>query len=358
MSKICLVCVSLRAGGTERIVSRMATYLRKHHAVSVLLLSRATPFYELPSEVSLIQPDISNKRSAGWKWYLYILSYIQRSLSTMRPDLVLCFGESIASATLLIAKFYSDRVIVFNRANPTSSMEGSRGIINPLIYPVADKVVVQTSRAVQIMKPRYRFSKFEVLPNPIQVPDNVTRFEDRPKHIISIGTLGGKKNQKALISAFATLKDCHSWKLNIVGDGPDRAYLERLSENLGVSDNVFFYGQCQDVYKFLNESRVFALTSLSEGFPNALAEALSAGCACISYDCPTGPSELIRHNINGILVPNGDEAKFQSSLEELVENEFLQINLSLNARSMIVHYSQDIVFKKLDSLLETSLKVR
>ena len=355
MSQICLVCVSLRAGGTERVVSRIANHLCQQHEVTLLLLSNSEPFYALKTKIRLMRPELSRRSQAGWRWYPLILSHLHRGFSVTRPDLVLCFGEPIAPVVLPMARFSNCSVLVFNRASPLTSLKGHRGLLNPLTYPLAERVVVQTQRAMEIMKRRYRLSTFDIMPNPIDVPLQVSPIDQREKRIINVGTLGGKKNQQALIRAFSQIDQRAGWSLHLVGDGPDRTMLEQLVDELKLAESVQFHGQCADVDSLLQDARIFAFSSLTEGFPNALAEAMAAGCACISFDCPTGPSELIQDNISGLLVKNADQSEFDHALDRLVSDHDLQRRLANGARKRICQFSTDKVFKKLDRLIDQVL---
>lgn len=353
MSRICLVCVSLRAGGTERIVSRIANHLARQHKITVLLLSNTIPFYTLSPDVSLIYPDLGPKSQEGWRWYPQILRHLWRGLSVAQPDLVLCFGESIAPFVTTVARLCGKSVIIFNRASPITSLHGLRGLLNPLTYPLAHRVVVQTTQCIEVLRRRYRLSRFEVLSNPIDIPKRISPVDQRQHRILTVGTLGGEKNQEALIRAFFSLESRNGWTLEFVGDGPDRWMLENLRDDLELLNSVTFWGQRKDVDELLQDSAIFAFTSLTEGFPNALAEAMAAGCACISYDCPTGPSELIDHGVSGFLVRPGDEPEYARLLQRLVEEPHLRSEFSFNARESIKRFKASIVLRKLSAMIET-----
>lgn len=355
MSSICLVCISLRAGGTERIVTRIANYLCSQHTVSLILLSSNDPFYILDDAIKVYRASVSRRSLIGWRWYPKIIHHIRASLKQAKPDLVLCFGEAIAPVLLPVATFSGYRTIVFNRASPLTSLQGVRGLLNPLTYPLAHRVVVQTRRSVELMQRRYRLSRFAVLPNPVDVPAEVPLQVARGLRILNIGTLGGMKNQRGLILAFAQVSNRAGWRLELIGEGPDQPALQQLVSELGLSDSVSFLGKRQDVGALLQDAQIFAFSSLTEGFPNALAEALAAGCACISYDCPTGPSELIEDGINGLLVPTGDQAAFARGLDRLMGDPDLRVRFSLAARDRIQQFSAARIFDQFEQLIRQAL---
>ena len=355
MSRICLVCVSLRAGGTERVVSRVANHLARAHQVTVVTLSATQPFYPLERSVQLVKPAFGSRSGEGLTWYVRLFRYLRHAFSEIRPDLVLSFGEPIAPLVLPLSRLSKARVLVFNRASPLTSLRGVRGWLNPIFYPLARGVVVQTPASVELMRQRYRASRFYVLANPMDIPSEVEPFSRRDHKIINVGTVGGRKNQQGLIRAFASLRRDQRWSLDLVGDGPDRSKLEALVHDLGLVDRVRFLGQRDDVERLLQQARIFAFSSLTEGFPNALAEALAAGCACLSFDCPTGPADLIEDGVNGLLVPNGDQAAFQAALDRLINDGELQERLGRKARERIQEFDQSRVLEKLDELIESTL---
>lgn len=194
---VCFICISLRPGGTERVVARAANYLTQDSEVTILLLSRASTFYKLNPNVTLVQPKFAGLKEVGWKWPFKVLIYLWRAISAVKPAVILCFGEAIAPLIVVVARLNRIPVIVFNRASPLSSLRGVRGLINPLIYPMARFVVVQTKRAADLLRPRYRFCRFEVFPNPISLPDKVPPTNQREIRVINVGSLGGKKSKSA-----------------------------------------------------------------------------------------------------------------------------------------------------------------
>ncbi len=216
---------------------------------------------------------------------------------------------------------------------------------------LTDRVVVQTERAAQYLEHRYRCSKLFVLPNPIEIPQNLPNFASRKKQVIYVASIGRSKNQKQLIEAFAACPTWRDWELVIVGDGPSRKAMEELATTLGIASNTKFLGQRENVRELLQDSRVFAFPSLSEGFPNALGEALANGCACISIDCPCGPSEMIRDGYNGFLVAPNAHQEFRDKLEILMNDGLICRTMSENAVTDIVRFSEADIFHKFEELV-------
>lgn len=351
VAKICFVCISLRAGGTERVVTRLANAFAKYHKISIVIAHDSQPFYELDERVGLFRHTSGSSNIPKWRRALSIMTHLRTTIRSVDPDIILSFGEAISPLTRIATIGCRSKLVIFNRESPLRSLRGRAGVINPLLYPFANAVVTQTGQAKRFLRQRYRFTRFEVIPNPVAIPSRVAAIETRPRTVISVGFLGGAKNQRTLLKAFASSSQVDQWKLLIVGAGPDRSSLIDLSKGLGIRDRVEFLGERKDIAPLLSRSRIFAFSSLSEGFPNALSEALAHGCACIAFDCVTGPSELIQNNRNGLLSALGDEEGYSAALEKLMCDESLQQRYSIAARKDIERFSENRVLKQFDRLI-------
>ncbi len=352
MARVCFVCISMRGGGTERVVARLANAFCEKHQVHIVIVHPAESFYTLDERIKLHGLPGSQKSKPKLLRAAAMLRHIRRMFRQIQPDIILSFGELISPLARLASIGSGAGFIIFNRESPLRSLRGRAGIINPLVYPLADMVVTQTHQAKDLLKGRYRFSRFQVIPNPIEVPSSVVPIEERPNTVISVGHLGGEKNQQSLLQAFAASDHRHIWTLQIVGDGPDRSRLIKLANSLNISDRVEFMGERKDVPELLSSARIFAFSSLSEGFPNALSEALSHGCACISYDCITGPSELIQHEVNGLLIQTGNQELFTAELNRLMVDTSLQNRLSMAAQQDMKRFSAKRVLKDFERLVQ------
>ena len=284
------------------------------------------------------------------------VAHLYRSLRNHRPDCCLIFGEDIAAVAGAIARIAGVQpILLFFRGTPRRSFSGLNGLLNPLSARLARFTVVQTEQGKEILSGRYPKERMRVVPNPVSIPGRVTPLERRERIIVNVGSIGRMKNQRALIRIFVRLEGNADWRLILIGDGSDRPGIEHEVRELGLEDRIECLGERKDIPVWLDRARVFAFTSLEEGFPNALAEALAAGCACVSYDCPTGPSDLIQHEGNGLLVPNDDEVKFAQQLERLMSDEALQVRLARQARKDIKRFSEDQVLEQFDRLIAEAL---
>ena len=355
--RVAIVCVSLRGGGTERIVCRIANHLGLAHETAVITLATKEPFFALELDVRVKQPAPAAAGSTKPLRLLRQARHLHASVRGFRPDLAMIFGEDIAAPAALIARSAgAKRIWTFFRGRPERSIKGLKGRLNRLFCSLSERIFVQTMAGKAELSGYYPEEKLTVWPNPIEIPDVVNPSENRDALVVNVGSIGRLKNQQALVRIFAGLEgEAAHWQLLFVGDGPDRVDLEAFSRTFLAGTRILVAGEQKDVADYLDRAAIFAFTSLSEGFPNALAEAMAAGCACISYDCPTGPAELIEHGVNGFLVEMGNEARFSELLQQMIERDDLRAQFSQNARASMQRFQAERVLRQLEDLIATEM---
>jgi GalNAc-alpha-(1->4)-GalNAc-alpha-(1->3)-diNAcBac-PP-undecaprenol alpha-1,4-N-acetyl-D-galactosaminyltransferase len=164
--------------------------------------------------------------------------------------------------------------------------------------------------------------------------------------------LSHQKGFDLLIEAFARLTPKYpGWELRIIGEGTDRAALERLATERGVALRVRFCGWLNDPQPVLAGSELFVLSSRWEGFPNALLEAMACGVPAVSFDCDSGPSEIIRDRVDGLLVPPDDVSALASALDHLMDDAALRREMGDRAREVVTRFSCARFFAQWDNVV-------
>lgn len=263
------------------------------------------------------------------------------------------FGEYWNSLVLLSLLGLNYKVYVSDRSQPDKSLGRVQDLLRALLYPRAETVIAQTGKSLGIYKNMYTAKNWAVMGNPIR-SIYCTRRE-RKKEILMIGRFIRSKHQNQLIRIFSKLQ-AEDWTLVLVGDDhlkqQNRIKWEQLAEILGVRNRVKFEGKRSNVEDYYCRASIFAFTSSSEGFPNVIGEAQSAGLPVVAYDCVAGPSELVQDGVNGYLVPLFDERLFQNKLQQLIDSEELRLALGEQAQKSIKNFSVERIGAKFKQILE------
>jgi glycosyltransferase involved in cell wall biosynthesis len=123
--------------------------------------------------------------------------------------------------------------------------------------------------------------------------------------LLAIGRLVAKKDYPTLLEALRLVRLACPVRLIILGEGPERGRLEALASRFGVGESLSMPGFRRNPFAYLARADLYVLSSISEGMPSSLIEALACGCPAVSTDCPSGPSEILGGGY-GALVPVGD----------------------------------------------------
>ena len=159
-----------------------------------------------------------------------------------------------------------------------------------------------------------------------------------------MGRLHPQKGFDLLLEAFERIQAKHpQWHLTILGEGPMREELELLRAKLGLTHRVSFPGSVQDVNDRLRQADLFVMSSRFEGFPMALCEAMACGLPVIATDCLSGPRDIIRDGIDGVLVPVADVNALAAGLDHLINNPLKRQQLALAAPQVLERFGLDRV---------------
>lgn len=330
--KAFLIIPTLKQGGAERVISELANQFAENDVeVHLVLLAKAEDFYTVNNKVIIHRLDFENKgKLQKIVSELQVFIKLRRLLKAYKPDATLSFMDKFNVLTILASRFLNLRVFVSDRSSPTLKLPFFLYLLKKLTYRYASGVVAQTSMAKQLIEKLTNHKNIEVIPNPLK---QVQFFPEiiRQKIIINIGRLVPEKGQKYLLQAFSQL-EAEDWQLVILGDGPLRLDLEHQVSDLGLNSRVLMPGAVTDVDKWLAKASIFAFSSISEGFPNALVEGMAAGLACVSFDCDAGPRDIIKHGVNGFLVQEKNIGDLAEKMYILIKDPILLGEFGTNAK--------------------------
>lgn len=215
-----------------------------------------------------------------------------------------------------------------------------------------EKVVVLTHKDAACWK---GYDNIEVIHNVVtNYPEKITDVADRPKRIIAVGRLQAQKGFDLLIQSWQLIAARHpDWQLVVYGHGGDLQKLQQQLEKAGLTSSMTFAGTTDNIYKEYQNSAFYVMSSRYEGWGLVLVEAMSCGLPCVSFDCPYGPSDIIRDGEDGFLVENGNIQQLAEKMELLINNKELRERLGVRARLNAARFTSDNIMPQWTKLFET-----
>lgn len=189
-------------------------------------------------------------------------------------------------------------------------------------------------------------TKVVLMPNMLyEIPKKESKLKDR--NIITVSRLDEGKKIDDIIRTFSKLKE-KDWKLYVIGDGKEYNKLNSLIDELELKDRVILtgYKNKEEIEKYMLESSLFLMASVSEGLPMVLLEAMSYGIPCIAYHTDSGTDDIIKNNINGYIIKERNEKEYINKIEKIIRDEKLRSKLGKEAKNTANEFSKEKITEK------------
>ncbi len=327
-----IVIHSLRGGGAERVAADLAAYwLGQGCRVTVVTQTTdAEDAYALPAGVRRHALGLDAHGGGGLRamWgngrRLWAL---RRLIREGRPGVVLGMMTKASVLSVLAAWRLPCRVIATEHTHPPiQRLPRAWQRLRRWAYPRADAVVALTQGTAQWLDEAIPGVQAQVIPNAVRWPlaDGEPAIEPPPRpgrrRLLAVGRLHPVKGFDILLAAFAHIAPLFpDWDLVILGEGAQRGALQRAVDEAGLAGRVSLPGRVGNMTQWYEASDLYVLSSRTEGLSNTLLEAMACGLPCVAFDCDTGPREIIRDGIDGVLVrPAGDPEALAAWLSEFM----------------------------------------
>ncbi|TLP60735.1 glycosyltransferase family 4 protein [Microbispora tritici] len=361
-------------GGTVRTVFNLAGHLARTHDVEIVSVvrERAEPSFPVPPGVRVRYLDdrlprrkgllsrfpsrLVPKDEAAYHWFTlrtdlklvrYIRSRRRGILIGTRPGL-----------NLIAARFAPPEIITV--AQEHGNLSSHQPLVRKQIvrrYSRHDAVVTLTQADLRTYERSFDKARRERPAVLAQVPNATPRLDGglsplTAKTVVSVGRLTWGKGYDLLIRAWAHVAGRHpDWTLRIHGGGPRLEKLQASIDRRGLTERVFLEGPADNVGAVLADASMFVLSSRHEGMPMVILEAMSKGLPVVSYDCPTGPKEMISHGRDGLLVKPQKIHALADAICTLIEDEDLRREMGANALATAARYDLDVIGARWENLL-------
>lgn len=353
-------------GGVERMsISLMNEMIARGHEVHVLSwdLEGAEAFYKMNDQIiwhklNLQSPDSKASFTTKMKRVIKARTIIKK----IKPDTIIAFQDGAFRSARAYSLGLGISVIAAERNAPSRFDFIKAGKKKSMIFNsfrLAEKITIQCESYKEDY-PDYLRSKIVTIPNPVTVRNKFAKpGKDESYTLLSVGRISYQKNYQALIKAFAQInKECPEWTLNVVGGGEQSAEIQNLITQHNLNDKVILTGESDNVEKYYLNSHLFCLPSRWEGFPNALAEAMSYGLPSVGYEECSGVRDLIENEQNGLLADgNGDIETLASALKTLMKDHKRREEMGTYAIASMQPYKPEKIFDQWESFFKSICKV-
>ncbi|MDR3444772.1 MAG: glycosyltransferase [Dyella sp.] len=326
--RILLVLPSLDRGGGERVLLQLAeSFVAEGREVHVAALLGGGPLRSaVPAAVTLHElidaVDAPKGLALAWKALPRLASLIR----TVKPHAVLSTitGTNLLTVLACMHARMRMRLVLREASSLVNTKSALKRQAMRWLYKRADGLVAVSEGVAQDLHGLgLADDRIHVIRNPVDVErlrqlaiaDLPAAVQDKAPYIVSLGRLTEAKDFPTLLQAYAISALRSSHRLVIVGGGEQRASLEDVVRNLGLTDRVVFTGAMDNPYRVLAEADLHVLSSRWEGYPNVLLEALALGVSVVSTDCPHGPREILECGHYGRLSPVGDAAALTGAMD-------------------------------------------
>ena len=342
--KILIFLNSLAGGGTERVAATLANFWAgKSWNVTVVTMNpESDDFYRLDPGVRRIALDLAGESGClvdAVRQNARRIAALRRILNDLRPAVALSM-MSTPNVLLALASHNVSSVCTVGSEHcypPHAPLGRLWSGLRKNMYGRLSAVVALTGECAEWIRTHSSATRVPVIPNPVvwPLPDHAPMIAPDAlcragrQVLLAVGRLNAVKNYPVLLGAFARLASRHAdWDLVILGEGPQRQALEAIVRDAHMDNRIFLPGIAGNVRAWYERADTYVMTSRSEGFPNSLAEALAHGLPAISVDCDTGPRDIIRHAIDGFLVPVNDAAQLERTMDRVMGDTGLRNSLA------------------------------
>ncbi len=353
--KIAFVTTSLTGGGAERVISVLANQFIKEKnvdEVSIIAVVEDKVSYQIDESINYIANSAvgGNKISRVMQRF----HFLKKSIKQTTPDVVISFCTQINIYAILSTLGLDCKLIISERNDPNNDpIQPSVRKLRDIIYRLCKHAVFQTPDAQNYFQHIIKGST-TVIMNPIKENLPSLYEGEREKRIVSAARLSEAKNIPLLIKAFKNLSSKYpDYTVDIYGEGPLRNELEAMIKEENLSEVFHLRGFSENVHEEIRKAACFVLPSNYEGISNSMIEAIGLGIPTVCTDCPIGGARMvIEDNVNGILIPVGDQKALELAIERILNDKEFCEKISHNAIQIKERLSSDTISKAWISFAE------
>lgn len=357
MIKICLITDSLSEGGAERMAANLSIMLETIGCKVSLIVLRDDIDYKFHGDLYNIGKHLSRIK---WVKQIQKLWRFKYAYKKANADYYIDFrvrGRWLMEYALH-QFIFNDKKMIMTVHNYNIFLHLPQFNFFYKRYEASKAVIGVSEGICQHLKHYYNFSNLKCIYNFYDdsediATDSIQSFKEFDSFVIAVGRLNNKIKQfDKLIEAYSqSVLPRNRVGLLIFGKGNSKGDLERLINELELTSHVKLMGFSNKVKPYIKASRFLILSSLYEGLPMVLIEALAIGTPVVSFDCKSGPSEIVISNQNGILVEDQNFIALTDAMNKMIEDQDLYKSIKANAIPSVKKFSKETLLKQWQELL-------
>lgn len=362
MKNLCFLCFCTGdKGGVNRIVASLCNELsnNKKYNVHILSICSEEPILAYEVNENITVQSIGAKSS--WRLrrtIVYSFAKILKYFNENQIDITFMIGHYTPPIVFLTKLFAKCKFVFCDHGALENQLDDKKAtIFRKMASKMSDKVIVLTKRSKEAYKKYFGLDdkKVEYIYNFLD--NSMLKFSKeyncKSKKLLTVGRVSPEKGYDMIIDIAKEILNNHTdWEWHVYGDGSELSSLKIKAQTAGLQGKLVFKGGGYNIYEIYKEYSIFVLTSYREGLPLVLLEAKANGLPIVSFDCVTGPSEIIRDGIDGYLIECYNKQQMIAKLLELIENVSLRVSLSACSKENLADFDKDMIVSKWENLID------
>ena len=326
--ELLLFMPSIEGGGVEKNLIIIGNYLTKHIS-AIKLITYGKKFNKrFNKKIKIINPkNIRENKNKYYKYFICLLLLI-KELTKNKQTLVFAFQANIYC--IILSKFLNFDVLVRSNSSPTGwSKNFYKRFVFKFFLKFAKKIIVNSYAFQKELKKKFKVNA-AVIYNPLNKNEIKNMAESKLKFnfykkkdikIINIARFTDQKDHITLLKAFQKVSEKYMCKLLIMGYGPNKNLINNFIKKNRLQKKIKVIGFQLNPYKYINKSDLLILSSIYEGLPNVILEAMTLKKFVISSNCPTGPYEILNNGKYGYLFKPTNHFDLVNKLEKYINSK-------------------------------------